>query len=102
MNVVSEVLQALKEVLSELLDQKVSEVQFMVPDNYGKFVVSIDDMIPQVSTSGIHPSCGMYVTCIFSNNIYIMRPLFFILFYFYSCRVLSKRLMPVWWDGSAS
>lgn len=39
------------ESVCELLDQleKVSEASLLLPDNFGKFSVSLDEMIPDVS-----------------------------------------------------
>ena len=40
------------ELIYELLNQleKVSEASLLVPDNFGKFAISLDEMIPDVST----------------------------------------------------
>ena len=35
LNVVVDVLSTVEKVLSEVLDQKISEAQFLIPDNYG-------------------------------------------------------------------
>lgn len=66
----TEILQALEKVLLDLLESKISEALLLVPENYGmariavievtasnptsfrcagKFVISVDDMMPQVS-----------------------------------------------------
>ena len=39
------------ELIYELLNQleKVSEASLLVPDNFGKFAISLDEMIPDVS-----------------------------------------------------
>jgi hypothetical protein len=77
---VVEVLITIEKVLLEVMDQKISEALFLVPDNYGetrllnlevfchtvvtnivffllligKFVISIDDMMPQVCNFAVY------------------------------------------------
>mmetsp|Transcript_26367 Transcript_26367/g.58367 ORF Transcript_26367/g.58367 Transcript_26367/m.58367 type:complete len:83 (-) Transcript_26367:191-439(-) len=43
----AEVLVAVERVLVEVIGDRVTESGLLIPDNYGKFVVSVDDMMPQ-------------------------------------------------------
>eukprot|EP00428_Durinskia_dybowskii_P066143 CAMPEP_0170371736 /NCGR_PEP_ID=MMETSP0117_2-20130122/9187_1 /TAXON_ID=400756 /ORGANISM="Durinskia baltica, Strain CSIRO CS-38" /LENGTH=123 /DNA_ID=CAMNT_0010626565 /DNA_START=111 /DNA_END=482 /DNA_ORIENTATION=- len=45
--ILREVLITLERVLMDVLDQKISEAQMLIPENYGKFVICVDDMMPQ-------------------------------------------------------
>ena len=45
--IVIEVLESIREILMEL-DNKLTESGFLLPDNYGKFCVSLDEMMPDV------------------------------------------------------
>ena len=47
--IVSEIIIVIKELLNEHLGHKINESNLLIPDNYGKFSVSIDDMIPDVN-----------------------------------------------------
>lgn len=50
--VVAEILDVLQQVLSDL-DSKINEISFLQADNYGKFCICVDEMMPDVSKTDI-------------------------------------------------
>lgn len=46
-NIVADVIDCIRNVLSELVDGKFHESSFLDHEVYGKFAVSIDEMMPQ-------------------------------------------------------
>lgn len=47
MFLVSEILTTLQDILGEN-DTRVNEANLLIPDNYGKFSISLDEMMPDV------------------------------------------------------